>query len=347
MAIGWRDRSGAAFREIHRARGGRHFARLEVGAAARPDDEWTLGAALAPQAHVVVDELVSNGRSLGQLTGSVSIGSDSVIADDLRLRSPTHDLRGSLHCRSASETCRLTFAVDSTDAATTLMDFGFAPDLNAERASLAGDVQWRPGTQAESLASLAGQLSMTLTSGSLHSPAPVSAAAAPSLTAGPSLTAAPAQTVAPFPLFGIPALLSGLQRARGLDVNVPGRPDRASAGQMEALDAHPLRFERLEGDFELAKGQATTTDLHFDGDAEILMRGRTGLVAQDYDEQAWVLRGEERLPAAIRRLGASPRVAAAWLSLRQLYTGSGDRNAGARSLRLQGTWDDPMVRSAE
>ena len=107
-----------------------------------------------------------------------------------------------------------------------------------------------------------------------------------------------------------------------------------------------LNFSSLTADFMLHDGQATTSDLHFDGDAEILVRGRTGLLAQDYDEQAWILRGEERLPAAVRRLGPTPKVAAAWLSLRELFGGSAaDRSRAA--LRLRGTWDDPIVTPAE
>ena len=87
-------------------------------------------------------------------------------------------------------------------------------------------------------------------------------------------------------------------------------------------------------------------DLHFDGDAEILMRGRVGMVSRDYDQQVWVLRGEERLPAAVRRFGATPRVAAAWLSLRDLFVGSGEQDRSQAVLRLQGSWDDPMVVTA-
>jgi len=124
----------------------------------------------------------------------------------------------------------------------------------------------------------------------------------------------------PFALLAVPALTAGMS---------PG-----------------LNFSRLTANFVLHDGQATTSDLHFDGDAEILVRGRTGLLAHDYDEQAWILRGEERLPAAVRRLGPTPRVAAVWLSLRELFTGSAtDRSRAA--LRLRGTWDDPMVTPAE
>ena len=124
----------------------------------------------------------------------------------------------------------------------------------------------------------------------------------------------------PFALLAVPALTKGMS---------PG-----------------LSFSSLTADFVLHDGQATTSDLHFDGDAEILVRGRTGLLAQDYDEQAWILRGEERLPAALRRLGPTPKVAAVWLSLRELFNGSAaDRSRAA--LRLRGTWVEPIVTPAE
>ena len=124
----------------------------------------------------------------------------------------------------------------------------------------------------------------------------------------------------PFALLAVPALTAGMRSG--------------------------LKFSRLTADFVLHDGQAMTSDLHFDGDAEILVRGRTGLLAHDYDEQAWVLRGEERLPAAVRRFGPTPRVAAVWLSLRELFTGS-DADRSHAALSLRGTWDDPIVTPAE
>jgi uncharacterized protein YhdP len=137
----------------------------------------------------------------------------------------------------------------------------------------------------------------------------------------------------PFALLAVPALVGGLDE--------PG-----SAGVSLERAQHELRFARLDADFALRDGQATTSNLHFDGDAEILMRGRTGLIARDYDQQVWVLRGEDRLPAAVRRFGATPRVAAAWLSLRELFTGAEALDRSRAALRLQGSWDDPMVVAA-
>jgi uncharacterized protein YhdP len=137
----------------------------------------------------------------------------------------------------------------------------------------------------------------------------------------------------PFALLAVPALVNAL--------DAPG-----AAGASLTKEQPALHFDHLEADFDLADGQATTSNLHFDGDAEILMRGRIGIVSRDYDQQVWLLRGEERLPAAVRRFGATPRVAAAWLSLRDLLGGSGSQDRSRAVLRLQGTWDDPMVVTA-
>jgi len=137
----------------------------------------------------------------------------------------------------------------------------------------------------------------------------------------------------PFALLAVPALVSAL--------DAPG-----AAGSSLTKQQPALHFDHLEADFDLADGQATTSNLHFDGDAEILMRGRIGIVSRDYDQQVWLLRGEERLPAAVRRFGATPRVAAAWLSLRDLFGGGGSQDRSRAVLRLQGTWDDPMVVTA-
>jgi len=131
----------------------------------------------------------------------------------------------------------------------------------------------------------------------------------------------------PFALLSVPALLSGMS------------PEAD-------VSPHGLRFARLTADYELRDGDATTSDLHFDGDAEILVRGRVGLAAGDYDEQAWILRGEDRLPAAVRRLGPTPRVAAMWLSLREMFAGEPVDRTGA-TLHLRGTWNDPIVTPGE
>jgi uncharacterized protein YhdP len=147
-----------------------------------------------------------------------------------------------------------------------------------------------------------------------------------------------------FPLFAVPALLrqSAAQSARAaqsMQVIVPDASTSAGATPQ-------LKFAELEADFELNDGSATTSNLHFDGDAEIIMRGRIRFAQRDYDYTAWVLRGEERLPAAMRRFGASPRVAAAWMALRDFLSGPETDNSRA-IVHLGGTWEAPSVGPVE
>jgi hypothetical protein len=55
-----------------------------------------------------------------------------------------------------------------------------------------------------------------------------------------------------------------------------------------------------------------------------------------------VLRGEERIPSSLRRLAATPRVAAAWIALRELIRGANaDRSRVV--LHLRGSWNEPVV----
>jgi uncharacterized protein YhdP len=122
----------------------------------------------------------------------------------------------------------------------------------------------------------------------------------------------------------------------------PGAPAGlfAAPGLIAALGLPQLSFARLSGDFTLADGEAVTSNLHLDGDTEILLHGRVGLVTRDYDAAVWILKGEERLPAAFRALPPGARMAALWMSLRELLGGGGRERA---AWRLRGTWDDPMV----
>jgi uncharacterized protein YhdP len=203
--------------------------------------------------------------------------------------------------------CSLSFRLESANPAEALAAFGFTPEVSASHARLEGQLSWSPQAAAP-LATLGGSLHMRLEDGAMGSAADGAGV--------------------PFALLSVPALLAGLSP--------------------ESTDLQPpaLRFSEFSADYELHDGEAVTPGLHFDGDAEILVRGRVGLSSGDYDQQAWILRGEDRLPAAVRRLGPSPHVAALWLSLRELF--GADAGARARAaLRLRGPWSDPIVTPVE
>ncbi len=283
------------------------FSRLSLLDRTAPGELAEFLAALGRNAHITVDDLVWDGRGIGHLSATYVAREDGIAFDDVRLTGGAHDGTGAIRCAIAITNCRASFALESSDAQATLEDFGFRPDVSASKASFSGDFEWEPGTDKPWLASARGRLSLKLADGTTREAA--------------------VDERSSFALLAVPALVNGM----------------TSLGN-EGTSA--LKFARLEADFDLQDGEASTSDLHFDGDAEILMRGRTGLLARDYDQRVWILKGEERLPAPVRRFGPSPRVAAAWLTLREMFAGTNDVRARA-TLRLAGSWDEPKVVAAE
>jgi uncharacterized protein YhdP len=304
-----------------------HFVKLNVPDGGAFAASAELIAALGPATELSVDDIVWEGHSIGSASATIQSGGNVVDVTDLRITDSTQDVSGALHCQGTA--CRLKFNIESSNGAATLADFGFRPDLTAAKATVDGDLEWHVGGDQPVLATLAGRLNLRLEDGVTRGfGVPVSEGMAPAQSASDADPIPdPTASGTPFALLLVPALMSAIDQ--GTD------------------SPQGLHFSRLEGEFELSAGQATTSNLHFDGEAEILMRGRTGLVARDYDQQVWILRGEGRLPAAVRRLGPTPRVAAAWLSLRDFFAGAGREEGSRAPLHLQGSWDDPIVVAAD
>jgi uncharacterized protein YhdP len=269
-----------------------------------------LAAAAAAYLQLSVDELRWQGRSLGRLAALVGSQGGALTVGDLTLTAPTQELRASGQCAEEAG-CSARLSLVSRDAAATLAACGLRADLTATHGMLEAEVRWPRGSQAP-LATLSGHLHMQLEEGSAR-------------------PASGDVQGAPFALFVVPGLLSAMAAEK---------PDA------QASVSAPLRFSRLSADFELGDGEARTANLHLDGEAEILVRARLGLLTHDYDAEAFVLRGEERLPVAVRRFGPTPKVAALWLSLRDWFGGASADTAHA-ALRLRGTWNDPILMAAE
>jgi uncharacterized protein YhdP len=284
-----------------------HLERLGVQDSGAPLALAPLLGALGTAAEVRADQILWHGRSLGTLQAHVETRAGAIVVSSLRLAGAAQDLEASVRCRSAAA-CRARFELTSRDAAATLRDFGFRGDVASDHALFKGDLQWprdlAPLDQAW-LASLTGSLSIELANGTIRTD--------------------PVEQGAPFALLLVPALLSDAPGA-----GAAGRPDEPA-----------LAFSRLSADYSLHDGSATTSDLHFDGAAEILVDGRIGVTTRDYDCRAWILQGAGRLPQALRSFVSAPRMAAAWMALRDLISGAGD---SAAQLHLGGTWDAPDVR---
>jgi len=274
-------------------------------------DAGVQATAASAGAHPDATALRIEAAALGVLTGTLVPGAAHMVFSDLRLKKEALTGTGTLRCAADLATCSSEFELNTTDTAATLADLGFRADLSAAKGALSGEIAWQPRGQGPWLESTTGTLSMRFEDGTARQPDEAGGR--------------------PFALLTVPALLGGI-----------GGPSAASSDAVAGSQPGDLRFKRLEAHFQLRDGQATTSDLHFDGDAEILVRGRTGLLSRDYDHEAWVLRGEERLPTSMRRLPSAPRVAAAWLTLRELIGGDATNRSRA-VLHLRGSWNEPVV----
>ena len=279
-----------------------HLERIDLQDSPAPLALAPLLGALGITSEVQADEILWHGRSLGALDAHVAQRAGTLLVYPVRLAGQTQDLQATIGCRTP-EACRAHFVVASRDAAQTLRDFGFRADLTSADALLRGDVEWPREVSPLDPAWLAN----------------VSGHLSVELTNG-SLRAVPGDDGVPFALLPVAALLA--------DSSTP-------------LTEPALAFSRLAADYALRGGTATTADLQFDGDAEIRLDGRIGLTTRDYDCTAWILQGNEQLPATLRSFLATPRVAAAWMALHDLITGADHTSA---QLHLGGTWDAPEVR---
>lgn len=244
-------------------------------------------------------------QSVGLLTGMLVSAGPQVTVRDVQWSKETLTGEGSVQCAPRLARCTAQFHVHTDSAARALADLGFRPDVAAASGVMSGEISWQPHTVRPWLETAAGHVSLRLDDGIVRTG--VNSASEP------------------FPLLTVPALLTAMSR--------PGP---------QAVSTSEMRFRRLDAEFDIQDGDASTSNLHFDGDAEILVRGRTGLLARDYDHEAWILRGEERIPASLRRLAATPRVAAAWIALRELV-GADSANRSRVVLHLRGTWAEPVV----
>ena len=129
---------------------------------------------------------------------------------DLRMNDSTQEVSGTLHCQNTA--CRLKFNLDSTNAAATLADFGFRPDLTAAKAAVEGDLEWQVGADRPALATLAGRLNLRLEDGVTR-----------------TARHDPDAAGTPFALLLVPALMSGIDQGTSSRMGCASRVWKATS----------------------------------------------------------------------------------------------------------------------
>jgi len=104
-----------------------------------------------------------------------------------------------------------------------------------------------------------------------------------------------------------------------------------------------LAFDSITGDFHLADGNATTTNLFMKGPAaNISITGRTGLRAKDFDQQVWVMPHVGNSLPLVGAVVGGPLGAAAGFAVQGLLGGRFSKAASAR-YQITGSWDKPVM----
>ncbi|OOG39301.1 YhdP family protein [Rhodanobacter sp. C05] len=102
-------------------------------------------------------------------------------------------------------------------------------------------------------------------------------------------------------------------------------------------------FDSITGDFKLADGNATTSNMEINGPAaNIRITGRTGLRAKDYDQQMLEIPHVGNSLPIVGAVVGGPIGAAAGFAVQGLL-GKGLNHAAIRRYHITGTWDKPVM----
>jgi uncharacterized protein YhdP len=273
------------------------------GAAPREESDPRELPAIAARA----EEFTWQGRRFGRLDAQLER-----VPQGLRLarlategKAFTLDGTGSWLVEEGGPRTRLALEFSSTDFAAAARALGYRDAVDAEKVRASAKVSWAGGPAEDALERLEGTVRLELERGKLREVEP------------------------------------GAGRMLGL-LSVVDLPRRLALDFRDVTEKG-LAFDTVRGDFEVHAGSAYTSNLLLEGPAvDIGVVGRTGLVAQDYD-QTVAVSGNPSGPITVAgALAAGPVGAAGALLFSQLFKGQLQGLARVY-YRVTGPWANPKV----
>ncbi len=199
----------------------------------------------------------------------------------------------------------LTGTVTSNDVKRMMNQLGYAPGINAESLKATLDMSWAGGPSADFVASLDGDVSISINNGSLDEVEP------------------------------------GAGRVVGL-MSVAELPRRLALDFRDVFQKG-FNFDEIVGDFRLVNGDAYTCNLSLTGSsADVGLVGRASLDKRNYNQTAIVsVKVGNTLPA-VGAVVAGPQVGAALLLFSQIFK-KPLRGMTEVYYQINGSWDDPSI----
>jgi uncharacterized protein (TIGR02099 family) len=250
-----------------------------------------------------------DGRSLGKLAFSARPTGDGLAVSAVRLEGPLVEVEAGGHWEwsGGDQRSRFRTTLTSPDLGKLLEALGYdQTGIQGGRSRMEVEASWPGAPPGFSLAAASGRIQLKVEDGMLSEVEPGAAGR----------------------IFGLLSI-QALPRRLTLD--------------FRDLFARGLRYDRIEGSFVVADGNAHTRDLVVEGGAaRIEVTGRVGLDAQDYDQVVTVTpRVSTTLPVA-GAIAGGPAGAVAGLLAQGLLREQIDRAAASR-YTVKGSWADPQV----
>lgn len=265
-----------------------------------------------PRFDLDVRRLSLNQADLGGVTLVTARTEAGQIIQNLKIAGGlvTLDGAGEWRRRAGQSSATLDFDFASSDIGALLRALGYAPTLEAKSAVAKGALRWRPVAGGLEWQQAQGAVNLNFSDGQLR------------------------------------AVKPGVGRVLGL-FNFYALPRRLTLNFKDVLGSG-LAFDRIQGDFSLAEGNAHTENLQIAGPSlRMDVRGRIGLAARDYDQSVTVY-PDMSAGVTLGALALGGPVAGALALIAQELLNKPLDQVTQLSYRVTGSWDDPQVeRGAE
>lgn len=268
-----------------------------------------LTPAMVPTLHFRVRDLRIGESKLGEARLEAFASDEGLRVDLLEARSPDMEIHASGDWRSTvgGAESRFKIRMVSEDLGRMMTGLGFAGVIAGGQTLAQIDARWRGAPFAFALERLTGTIDVSVGQGRF-------------LDVDPGAGR----------IFGLLSLRE-LPRRLTLDFR-----DLFQSG---------MSFDRIEGRFQLADGNAWTENLTVRGPAaDILIIGRTGLASRDYDQQVMVAPRMSSVLPVLGGLAAGPVGAAAGFLAQGMVPLDGDIEKSSRvHYSVAGSWEKPVV----
>ncbi|MDQ7016920.1 MAG: YhdP family protein [Gammaproteobacteria bacterium] len=293
------------------------FQRAGLDEGAASSEEWLINPRLLPPLKVSIEELRWGEQRLRQVQLQTRREVDGLSIRRLGFTNPNLEMLAQGYWRSeqsadrravVAQQSRLKLTISSDDLGAGFRDLGYVDAIHEGHGTLKANLSWPGSPFQPQAATLKGNLSMLFKEGQLSS------------------------------------LNPGVGRIFGL-LSLQALPRRLSL-DFKDFFSKGFGFDLIKGRFSFADGQAYTSNMMMKGPiGHVLVKGRTGLVAQDYDQVITINPNLAGSLPLVGLLAGGTGVGLAVLALEGILKSMGAKveELGQLKYTLSGSWANPAL----